>query len=35
MNMLTTLGQDIEIQVKPKPAGQARGRIRVAGEVYA
>src|SRR5918996_997289 len=29
MRLLTTLGQDVDITVKAKPRGQARGRIRV------
>jgi predicted XRE-type DNA-binding protein len=32
MRLLTALGQDIEILVKPKPRNRAQGRIRVIGE---
>jgi predicted XRE-type DNA-binding protein len=28
---LNALGQDVEIRVRPKPAGAKRGRLRVAG----
>jgi predicted XRE-type DNA-binding protein len=35
MRLLTTLGQDIEIRVKPKPRNQQHGQIRVTGEMLA
>ena len=35
MRLLTTLGQDVEITVKAKPRGQARGRIRVVDAAHA
>ncbi len=34
MRLLTALGQDIEITVKPKPRSRAHGRIRVVGEAH-
>jgi predicted XRE-type DNA-binding protein len=35
MRLLTTLGQDVEITIKPKPRNRAHGRIRVAIESHA
>jgi predicted XRE-type DNA-binding protein len=35
MRLLTTLGQDVEIMVKPKPRNRVRGHIRVVGEAHA
>ena len=35
MRLLTALGQDVEIVVKPKPRARERGRIRVIGEARA
>lgn len=35
MRLLTALGQDVDITVRAKPAGRARGRIRVLGEARA
>jgi predicted XRE-type DNA-binding protein len=35
MRLLTTLGQDIEIRVKPKRRNQPHGQIRVTGEMLA
>jgi predicted XRE-type DNA-binding protein len=33
MRLLTALGQDVEITVKPKPPGRTRARIQVVAEV--
>lgn len=35
MRLLTALGQDVDITVRAKPRGRARGRIRVLGEAHA
>ena len=35
MRLLTGLGQDVEITVKPKPRNRARGRIRVVDGAHA
>jgi predicted XRE-type DNA-binding protein len=34
MRLLTALGQDVDILVKTKPRGRARGRIRVVAEAH-
>ena len=34
MRLLTALGQDVDITVRAKPRGRARGRIRVVGEAH-
>jgi predicted XRE-type DNA-binding protein len=34
MRLLTALGQDIEIRVKSKPRGRARGQIRITAETH-
>jgi predicted XRE-type DNA-binding protein len=35
MRLLTELGQDVEIRVKPAPRRRAHGHVRVMGETYA
>lgn len=35
MRLLTALGQDVDITVRPKPRSRAQGRIRVLGEAHA
>ena len=35
MRLLTTLGKDVDIVVKPKPRNRARGRIRVRTDLHA
>ena len=34
MNLLTALGQDVDITVKTKPRNRAYGRLRVVGEMH-
>lgn len=34
MNLLTALGQDVDITVKTKPRNRAHGRLRVVGEMH-
>lgn len=34
MRLLTALGQDVEITVRPKPRNRAHGRIRVVGKAH-
>lgn len=35
MRLLTALGQDVEIRVKPTPRGRAHGQLRVTGALLA
>ncbi|HUZ67780.1 MAG TPA: helix-turn-helix transcriptional regulator [Beijerinckiaceae bacterium] len=34
MRLLATLGQDVDIMVRPKPRNRARGRVRVISEAH-